>query len=646
MRKHYLLATILALPAIAHDNLEPGSPQWLEHRAKYRNASDAPSVMGADPHRSRNDYLLARHRGFHPDVSNFKQGILDSGHRIEALARPLPEKIIGEELYARVYTRGILGASLDGCTFDGSTNWECKRLNEELRQALPHSGPNTVDLNDAADLPLRFRIQMEQQLLVRGAERCLFTAAHEEGGQITDARHCWYESDPQLRERLLAEWNQLEEDEENYTPPEVIDAKPIVVLRPDQLPAIRTEVKGALVLESNIKEWEEAALAYIKDVTDHELKTDEDFANADAAAKWCDTSKEQLLGVRANLLSATGDVNIAIGTLDRVMKALDDGRIAFEKAIRTRKETRKTEMADEARQKLLAVIAKCDADLATMLPEGTKPLMPEIQHKKIEANFGKCFVNKRSFKNMQDALDQELARATIAATTLRDLFRANYLMLQEEAKGHGTLFPDWRTLIYTDTELLRPLVKQRIADHVAEQQRIQREADEKRQREDAERLAREQATAAAPAPAPAPQERAQTVNVEVLDGPRGEAAPRPIYRGSDVVDVGARYAETRNADMPVGMGHASHIGPVDGARRAVPVRGVPNAEPTLRMGEINQRLGVVITTALLVRLGLPPAFQKGTDVRWHEQDFPFICDALIRHVAAVRNGTPAQQQAA
>lgn len=665
MRKHYQLATILALPAIAHDHLEVGSPEWLDHRRRHRNASDAPAIMGADENRSRNDVLLANHRGFQPEVDSFKQGILDSGHSIEALMRPLAEALVGEELYARVYTRGIVGASLDGGSFAGDTVWENKRLNDALRAALPHIGPNCADLNDARDLPLKHQIQMEQQLLVRGAQRALFSAGHEEGGKVVDARYCWYTSNPELRQRILTEWNQFEEDEETYTPPEVVEVTPIVVKRPDQLPALRTEVKGALLLESNLKEWEEAALAFIKDVRSHELKTDEDFDNADAAVKWCLTSKETLVGVRAHLLSATGDVNVAIGTLDRIMGELDGTRLGFTNAIRTRKETRKTEMADEAKGKLSQYLAGLNERLAKLMPTVRGHLMPEMTHPKIAANFGKCFLNKRSFKNMQDALDQELARAKIAAGEIADLFEANVDVLNEEGKGYGTLFADWRDLLWKPTEDLRAVVRQRVADHQAEEKRrAEAAAEAERQRLERERLAEEErqrrrdeenAAASNAMQAISEARRTESMPPEVLgdleqaatglitDMAITRAAGGPRLRSvGDVVDAEVK-PQPQSTLIPL---KDCNAGPADGARQVTPVRAVPNTPPTLKVGDINSRLGFIVTSALIIKLGFQPSVQEGTKILWHTQEFPFICDALIRHIASVRNSTPAAEEAA
>lgn len=643
--------------AVEQHALQPGSRAWLEHRFNCNNASDAPAMLGCDDLRSRNDLLHALYVGFTPDVSNFKQGIYDDGHRYEGLARPLAERVIGEDLYPLVLTRSWrehhilrpLGGSMDGSTLARKKNWEHKQLNKALAEALPYEGATGVHLNDAAALPKKYRVQMEQQMMVNDAEQCLFTAsAWNDKDELVEERHCWYYPDPALRAEIVAGWVQFEADLAAYTPVEVIDKPVIVARQPDQLPALRSEVRGQLVLESNIKEWEEAALAYIKDVRNHELKTDEDFANADAAAKWCDTSKTALQGVRSQLMSATGDVNMAVGTLDRIMKELDSTRVAFTNKIKERKEDRKKELVEEGRRRMREYIASLDTDLATMLPDGAKPLMPEQTHEKIAADFSKCVFNKKSLKAMQDAIDQEVARGKIAAGALRDQFRANYLLVKEEAKDHGTLFPDWRSLLYTPSDLLRPLVRQRIADHVAEQERLRAEAEAKRLREEAAAKAREeeaerqrqQAAAPATTPAAAPQ---------VVSMPAAQAQERDPFaaagmvstaaaaRGTAIGGSGASRSAAWNSTVPV------NVGPDDGARGAVPANEVHTGPIDLKLGEIVAITGVGLTEDFLTDLGFPCAKRDRQSRLYYRGALPAICDALIRHLAVVRNNLHQKQ---
>lgn len=60
-----------------------------------------------------------------------------------------------------------------------------------------------------------------------------------------------------------------------------------------------------------------------------------------------------------------------------------------------------------------------------------------------------------------------------------------------------------------------------------------------------------------------------------------------------------------------------------------------SAAPTLRLGQIAERLGFPLTADFLARLGFAPAATDKSAKLYHEADFPPMCAALIRHVNAV-----------
>lgn len=68
----------------------------------------------------------------------------------------------------------------------------------------------------------------------------------------------------------------------------------------------------------------------------------------------------------------------------------------------------------------------------------------------------------------------------------------------------------------------------------------------------------------------------------------------------------------------------------------------PGAAPTLRLGQINERLHPLsIDAAGLAGLGFPHSATDKAAKLYHEHQFPAICDALIRHLSAVRDGRKA-----
>jgi predicted phage-related endonuclease len=130
------------------------------------------------------------------------QARFDDGHRFEALARPRAEELIGEDFYPVTGSLGKLSASFDGIT-----------LGE--RRGVGAQDPERRDprCEVAEQLGLHYRVQMEQQLLVSGAERCLFLATKwDDNDTLAEERHFWYAPDAALRAEIIAGWAQFEAD--------------------------------------------------------------------------------------------------------------------------------------------------------------------------------------------------------------------------------------------------------------------------------------------------------------------------------------------------------------------------------------------------------------------------------------------------
>ena len=64
--------------------------------------------------------------------------------------------------------------------------------------------------------------------------------------------------------------------------------------------------------------------------------------------------------------------------------------------------------------------------------------------------------------------------------------------------------------------------------------------------------------------------------------------------------------------------------------------------PTLRLGQINERLAPITLTADgLARLGFAPAATDKAAKLYHEHDFPAMCAALNRHITAAQQAKAA-----
>jgi predicted phage-related endonuclease len=602
--------------------VQPGTPEWAQHRARSLNASDLAAAMGLSPYLSRADLIKRIATGIVPEVDAATQRRFDKGHEVEALARPLAEEIIGEELYAGVFSANVDGldrpvsASLDGHPLEGDPTWEHKQANADLIASL-HAGV----------IPEQYHPQMEQGQMLTGATRTLFTASN---GTRESAVHVWYESRPELRAKIIPTWKQLMADVAAYVPTEA-EVKP-VGKSPDQLPALRSSVSGQLVLESNIKEWEAAALVYIKAVRDHELKTDQDFEDADAAAKWCASSKTTLDGLKSNLMAATGDVNTAVGTIDRIMSELDKTRIQFTKAIDARKTERKAEIVAGG----VAALAQYVRELNAAMPANYMPSIP--------ADFGGCIKGLRTFASIQNAVDTELARAKIAAGEVANRIHTN--VGQINAANAPTLFPDMAPLVLKAPDDLAAIISQRLAAEQARREaetariraeeaaRLEREAEaERKVREAAEEMARQREQEESDR---VERERAHAVQVEVDRKARElqEAASAQRIRDEQTAPTATARAAERVGALIAG----NVIQPTESLRQYGEREEV--TDPTddgarLTLGQINDILSPVsISVAGLSTLGFEPAAQVKASRLYRACDLPAICQAISAHVLA------------
>jgi len=168
------------------------------------------------------------------------QARFDAGHAAEAAARPLAEREIGEDLYPVVGSLEVdglpLSASFDGLTMAENIVWEHKLMSFALADSLANG-----------IIPDHYAPQLEQQLLVSGAEKALFMATSED----KTAMECvWYTSSPVVRQRLIDGWRQFAADLATYTPAEVV-ATP-VANAVAALPAVSVQVSGAIAIRDNM----------------------------------------------------------------------------------------------------------------------------------------------------------------------------------------------------------------------------------------------------------------------------------------------------------------------------------------------------------------------------------------------------------
>lgn len=466
-------------------NVAQGSAEWLTLRAKFRTASEAPAMMGASKYQSRTDLLIAKKTGITPDITPSQQFIFDKGHATEALARPLTEALIGEELYPIVATEGNLLASMDGATMLGETLFEHKLWNESV-----------VAQVRAGDLAPHYYWQLEQQLLVSGAERVIFVCSD---GTPENFVHLEYRPVAGRAAQLIEGWKQFEADLANF---EMADAPSIVVGKaPDELPALHIELTG-MVTASNLKVFEDSALAVIDSVKTT-LSTDQDFADAKKAVKWCGDVEEAVAVAKKQALSQTQSIDELFSSLDRIGAHARETRLKVDKLVKAQELLVKTNIKQKAELALADHIAAINKTLG-------KVTLPHVV-----SDFAGAMKNKRTIASLQDAVDTELARAKIDASQAADGIRLNLTSLAELAVDHAFLFSDVQQLVTKANDDLVTLIKFRISEH----QKSERE------KADAKRIAEEQEAQRLAAIKPEPVVEKVAVPEPVRAAPVQTAAP-------------------------------------------------------------------------------------------------------------------------
>ncbi|WP_366302008.1 YqaJ viral recombinase family protein [Pseudomonas atacamensis] len=453
-------------------NVAQGSAEWHALRAQHFTASEAPAMMGASKYQTRTDLLTMKKTGITPEVTQAQQYIFDKGHATEALARPLVEVMIGEELYPVVGTDGNLLASMDGATMLGETLFEHKLWNESL-----------VTQVKAGELDPHYYWQLEQQLLVSGAERVIFVCSD---GTAENFVHMEYRPVAGRAAQLVEGWKQFEADLVNF---EMAEAPSIIVGKaPDELPALRIELTG-MVTASNLKVFEDSALAVIDSVKTT-LQTDQDFADAKKAVKWCGDVEEAVAVAKKQALSQTQSIDELFSSLDRISAHARETRLKVDKLVKAQELLVKTSIKQKAEQALADHVAAINKTLGRV----TLPA--------VASDFAGAMKNKRTIASLQDAVDTELARAKIAASQSADAIRLNLTSLAELAPDHAFLFNDIQQLVLKANDDLVALIKVRISEHQkAEDEKAEAQREQIRQQE----LQRIEAEAKAKAPVePAP----------------------------------------------------------------------------------------------------------------------------------------------
>lgn len=440
-------------------DLKQGSEEWHKARLEHFTASEAPAMMNASKFQTRDELLLLKKTGIAPEISPAQQRIFDKGHATEAMARPFIEAYINEDLFPVTGSLEAeelpLLASFDGLTMLEDAAFEHKLWNEALAQSVK-----------LKELPPHYYWQLEQQLLVSGAEKVIFVCSDGTADNMEIMEYFPIEG---RREQLIAGWKQFKEDLTNF---EAVAPKvePVAEVITD-LPALVINLTGS-VTQSNLTAYKSTALDFIKAINT-DLQTDEDFANAESTIKFCGKAEKELISVKKRALEQTSDINTLFQTVDELKEEMRQKRLTLEKLVKSQKLAVRAEIIGKAKTELREFISLVESGFRG------KAILTAFN-----PDFDGAAKGKRTISSLQNAVNSELAKVKIEITGVAKTMGLNLEFAESMGEEYWPLFRDIQTLITMDCDQFREVIKSRIEQHKA----AERAKDEARKAEEERRV--------------------------------------------------------------------------------------------------------------------------------------------------------------
>ena len=512
---------------ILHELIQ-GSPEWHQFRLDHDGASEAAAMIGLSKTTTRTELLRAKSTGIAKEFSDFVQTrILDKGHEVEALARPIAEKLIGDDLYPATYSLGRLSASCDGLTMDDVTAFEHKQWNAALAASV-----------ERGELPEEHMPQCQQVLLVTGAQQLLFMVSD---GTEENMESMYVRPDQKWFARIRAGWAQFERDLAEFKPVEVLP--PVTAAPVMALPALSIQVRGEISLVDNLKVFGEELTAFIGRIPE-KPETDQQFADCKAACKALQDAQDALDAAEAHALGQISSFDEMKRTKAALFDLARSTRLAVEKLVAAREQQIKVEIRQAANDAFALHVANLNTRIGK--PYLSLPI----------PDFAGAMKGKRTIASLHDACDTLMASSKIAANEIADKIQINMNTLRELAADYKFLFADTAQLVLKNNDDLVNLIKLRITEHqAAEAKRLEAEREKIR----AEESARAESEARVKVEAKAAQDRAEQAIEDRriaqaladeearLQGERAEAAKRQQVEDDRLAEVQARQDAERRA---------------------------------------------------------------------------------------------------
>jgi len=459
---------LLENPLIEHD-LAQGTPEWHEFRDNHDGSSEAAAMLAISNTTSRTELLNLKCFGMKKAFSAWLQeNVLDHGHAVEALARPVIEKMIGSKLYPIVLSRGRMSASCDGAVMSGSIVWENKQPNERI-----------VELVKNNTLPEEHAPQCYQLLLVSGAEKLIFSVSD---GTEENTHTMEVFPDAVWFNRVINGWVQLHKDREEYEPRHIVERPQAEVVI--DLPALFIHAQGEIT-ESNMVAYGAALAVRLAEVRSIALVSDQDFSNAKEAAKKFREQCVKLMATKEAMLAQTTTIGEAALMIDAWHEDLRVTALQLETDVKREDLAKKAAMVNEAKNKFNEFFAALEETIKPNRLNVTKP------------DFALAIKGKSKYASMQAAIDDMMALAEMQSTALYKDVSAKLAWCMETSAGFGFLFSDMAAIISKPMDDFQLVVTSRIKDHKeSEAKKLETEREKMRIEEEAKAKAKIEAEAA------------------------------------------------------------------------------------------------------------------------------------------------------
>ena len=296
-------------------------------------------------------------------------------------------------------------------------------------------------------------------------------------------------------------------------------------------------VKGEIV-SSNFEDFKAFAEAQIMAIS-FDLKTDEDFAQADDDAKGLKKFEGTLTQAKADALAQMDELNTLLASVDELGGLARSTRLELEKRVKARKQ--------EVRDGIVR--------------DGIAAL--EVRNREFSDMIGEAIKGKSSLVKMQEAVTETVERINERIEANREVFAKAYHEFGNAVAYGEELF------IALSPESAKVEMERRIERHRAaiKEAELKAEADrlrkEKEERDRLDKLAAQQeaekSAQEAPAPKPAPTVK-ESLPVATLEPEPAPAAPQ----GESEAEERARFQNTvKSAFAPIKEARASLAHPAN-----------------------------------------------------------------------------------